>query len=56
MKLISEEAHDIEFLTEATKDGNKNYFIEGVFMQAEKKNRNGREVKLVIMGAIIQSL
>ena len=42
MKLISEEAHDIEFLTEASKDGNKNYFIEGVFMQAETKNRNGR--------------
>ena len=42
MKLISEEAHDIEFLTEATKNGGKNYFIEGVFMQAETKNRNGR--------------
>ena len=42
MKLISEEAHDIEFLTEATKNGGKNYFIEGVFMQTETKNRNGR--------------
>lgn len=42
MKLISEEAHDIEFLTEASKDGVKSYFIEGVFMQAETKNRNGR--------------
>ena len=42
MILISEEAHDIEFLTEATKNGGKNYFIEGVFMQAETKNRNGR--------------
>ena len=42
MKLISEEAHDIEFLTEASKDGSKGYFIEGVFMQAETKNRNGR--------------
>ena len=42
MKLISEEAHDIEFLTEASKDGGKSYFIEGVFMQAETKNRNGR--------------
>ena len=42
MKLISEEAMDIEFLTEATKDGSKSYFIEGVFMQAETKNRNGR--------------
>ena len=42
MKLISEEAQDIEFLTEASKDGSKSYFIEGVFMQAETKNRNGR--------------
>ena len=41
MKLISEEATNVEFLTEATKSG-KNYFIEGVFMQAETKNRNGR--------------
>ena len=41
MRLISEEATNVEFLTEATKAG-KNYFIEGVFMQAETKNRNGR--------------
>ncbi len=42
MKLISEEAINVEFLTEAKKDGGKNYFIEGIFMQANKKNRNGR--------------
>ncbi len=42
MKLISEEAINVEFLTEATKSGGKNYFIEGIFMQANKKNRNGR--------------
>jgi len=42
MKLISEEAINVEFLTEATKDGSKSYFIEGIFMQANKKNRNGR--------------
>jgi len=42
MKLISEEATNVEFLTEATKSGGKNYFIEGIFMQANKKNRNGR--------------
>ncbi len=41
MKLISEEATNVEFLTESTKKG-KNYFIEGIFMQAETKNRNGR--------------
>ena len=42
MKLISEEATNVEFLTEASKSGGKNYFIEGIFMQANKKNRNGR--------------
>ena len=42
MKLISEEATNVEFLAEATKKGGKNYFIEGVFMQANTKNRNGR--------------
>ena len=25
-----------------TEDGKKNYFIEGIFMQSEKVNRNGR--------------
>ena len=42
MKLISEEASNVEFLTETTKKGSKNYFIEGIFMQADTKNRNGR--------------
>ena len=42
MKLISEEATNVEFLTETSKSGGKNYFIEGIFMQAETKNRNGR--------------
>ena len=42
MKLSSEEATNVEFLTETKKDGGKNYFIEGIFMQANKKNRNGR--------------
>jgi len=37
-----EEATNVEFLTEATKGGGKNYFIEGVFMQSDVKNRNGR--------------
>ena len=41
MKLICEELDNVEFICEATKTG-KNYFIEGVFMQANVKNRNGR--------------
>ena len=42
MKLIAEftDQH-LEVLTEA-KDGKKKYIIEGIFAQADKKNRNGR--------------
>ena len=41
MRLIAEELTDVQFLTEE-KEGKKNYFIEGIFLQAELKNRNGR--------------
>lgn len=42
MKLITEfNDSDIRYITEDA-NGNKNYVIEGVYMQAEKKNRNGR--------------
>lgn len=34
--------HDIEVLTESNESGKKNYFIEGIFMQGNLKNRNGR--------------
>lgn len=42
MKLITETVEEVEFLTEATSDGGKNYFIEGCFMQADTLNRNKR--------------
>ena len=43
MKLISEfTENDVEFLITEGKDGKKNYAIQGIFAQAEKKNRNGR--------------
>ena len=41
MKLITETTLGVRLHTEE-KDGKKNYFIEGVFMQSETKNRNGR--------------
>ena len=41
MKLIREEINDVNFLSEE-KDGKKDYFIEGVFMQSNVKNKNGR--------------
>jgi hypothetical protein len=54
MKLISEYTEDnLEVLTEARKDGSKSYSIEGVFMSAEQKNRNGRIYpKDVMEGAV----
>ena len=43
MKLITEYVEqNLEMICEAKKDGSKNYFIEGVFMQSNQKNRNGR--------------
>ena len=50
MKLIAEYMdQNIEVLTEAKEGGGKNYFIEGVFMQSEQKNRNGRIYPKAIM-------
>lgn len=54
MKLISEYTDsNIEFYTEATKSGGKTHVIEGVFMQADKKNRNGRIYEKKILEAAV---
>jgi hypothetical protein len=42
MKLIVELNEDVKFVTEANESGKKEMYIEGVFMQADKQNRNGR--------------
>ena len=42
MRLIAEQITKAEFILEDRKGGGKNYFIEGVFPQAELKNKNGR--------------
>jgi hypothetical protein len=54
MKLIAEYTDsNIECYTEATKSGGKQHVIEGVFMQADKKNRNGRVYeKSILEGAV----
>lgn len=49
MKLISEYTDSVGYLTEAKENGGKNHFIEGVFMQADQKNRNGRVYPKAIM-------
>ncbi len=41
MKLIREEIESVEFIVEE-RNGKKSLFIEGVFLQGDIKNRNGR--------------
>lgn len=42
MRLITEINEEVKFVTEATEGGKKSMYIEGVYMQADKGNRNGR--------------
>jgi hypothetical protein len=42
MKLIREVTESVSFVVENKLGKGKDYFIEGVFLQAELKNRNGR--------------
>lgn len=48
MKLILENIEEVRYLVEE-KNGQKHHFIEGVFMQSETKNRNGRMYPKSIM-------
>ena len=48
MKLITEQIEEVQFLTEDN-DGKKNHYIQGVFLQSEIKNRNGRVYPLDIL-------
>ena len=42
MKLITEHNFNVKPILEDKKDGQKDLYIEGIFMQAEQVNRNGR--------------
>ena len=42
LRLFSEAVEEVEYICEEKEDGNKNYKIKGIFMQADIKNRNGR--------------
>jgi hypothetical protein len=42
MKLICEQVEEVRYITEENDSGTKDYFIEGIFMQADVQNRNGR--------------
>jgi hypothetical protein len=49
MKLITETIENVKALVEATDNGDKNYYIEGIMMQGEKVNRNGRKYSIDIL-------
>ena len=42
MKLITEVYQDVKYLEEKQEAGGSNLYIEGIFMQADKQNKNGR--------------
>lgn len=55
MKLIAEEVLEVQYLVERNeKTGEKEYAIEGIFMQAEKKNRNGRVYPMQVLSKEVQ--
>ncbi len=53
MRLITENIEDIQILTEE-KDGKKTLYIEGVFLQSEIKNRNGRVYPFDVLNKEVQ--
>lgn len=49
MKLIKEICEEVELIQETAEDGKKHLYIEGVFLQADVKNRNGRSYPMEVM-------
>jgi len=49
MKLICEQMENVRYVTEAKESGKKDYFIEGIFMQGNIQNRNGRMYPVSIL-------
>jgi len=49
MKLIVEQVENVKVITEAKENGKKNMFIEGIFLQADLQNRNGRIYPVAIL-------
>lgn len=49
MRLITEVTQELNYLVENKKGGGKDVFIEGIFAQANRENRNGRIYPMGIM-------
>jgi hypothetical protein len=49
MKLICEINENLECLTEENENGDKNYYIKGIFMQGDMQNRNKRMYPMEVL-------
>ena len=54
MKLFTELVEEVQYITEAKENGKKDYFIEGIFLQAEIQNRNGRVYPIHVLENEVQ--
>lgn len=54
MKLITEHNEELNYITEATDKGEKQVYIEGIFMQGDKKNRNGRVYPMSVLKPAVE--
>lgn len=54
-KLITDITFEgLSLINEAKEDGSKDLFIEGIFLQAEKKNRNGRIYPINVLKPVVE--
>lgn len=49
MKLITELVEQVEYFAEAKENGEKEHYIHGIFLQANRKNRNGRIYEMTVL-------
>lgn len=49
MKLITELNESVQYISEAKENGKREHFIEGIFLQADIQNRNGRIYPFEVM-------
>lgn len=54
-KLLLEINEDIQIIKEAKEDGSRKYFIEGIMLQGNLKNRNGRVYPTEILAKEVKS-
>lgn len=53
MKLITEHTENVNVISEESDDGGKNYYIEGVFLQADILNKNKRNYRRDILESAV---